>query len=131
MFSDFAKQWKAANPFFRQKLFIFVGWTALVCLTATVACPRSQEIPPVRLSAVPNSRPTRYSITNQSGEHWRDVRVTVNGRYQTVIAELAPSETLTLSPSLLSDLNGKAAPESLDVLTVEILSRSERHVLTP
>lgn len=129
---EFVEDFKNSDRFFKYKAGIVVVWLLMSAGSLTVAFSNPTaptNVIGAKLNSVNDGVRTIYSVKNTGEDAWTTVTIEVNGTFRTTRAELAPNDSVTLSPKLLVDANGVPAPADLLIRRIRVYANDANATL--
>jgi hypothetical protein len=124
--SSLADDFRRADKYFKYKIFIVTVWALLAVGAFGIACPKRNLANTLGAKLVASTDATSpiYMIKNEGQHAWKDVEITVNGRYRATLSVVPGGNgTVTLSSAVLFDERGLKAPSRLHAFDIRMKTR--------
>ena len=123
---EVVEDFRNSDRFFKYKAMVISLWFLLAVGSFGIACPSSGPSNDINAMLVVSGEAAApiYMVKNESNDVWKDVEITVNGKYRSTMSQL-PGEggNTTLSAAVLFDDTGKRAPSSLPITDIVVKVR--------
>ncbi len=123
---EVVEDFRSSDRFFKYKAMVISLWFLLAIGSFGIACPSSGPSNDINAMLVVSGEAAApiYMVKNESNDVWKDVEITVNGKYRSTMSQL-PGEggNTTLSAAVLFDDTGKRAPSSLPITDIVVKVR--------
>jgi hypothetical protein len=121
---DVIEDFRSSDRFFKYKAGVLAMWLFLSLTSVGVSCsggaPTGNSFGARLVVAGDSNIDRAYMLKNDSDNEWQAVTVTINGRYFVTAAQLRPYGDITLTPRLMYDESGTAAPQDIVIRDIQI-----------
>lgn len=119
---QFISDFRSSDRFFKYKAAILAGWFVLSAATLGLSCSGG----PAQNSLHAHTQVTRVLddqsllLRNDSGSAWKEVRLTLNGKYTAYAAEIAPGGKFVLAVKQFVGPEGEVPAKDLRPATLRL-----------
>lgn len=120
--AQFVEDFRSRDRYFKYKVGIIAAWLAVSTGTFAISCgggPRETRLH-AHAQVTQVADDTTLLVRNDSGDAWREVRLTLNGKFTAYTPEIKPGDKFVLAVKQFVGPEGKVPARDMKPLTLRV-----------